>query len=131
MKQLTVQDIELLHMQIIDASGGSQVLRDIARIEAVVATQIQSVFGQEVYQTIYDKAAALARGIIGDHPFVDGNKRTGIMAALLFLNLNGHDTSSLQDNELEDYAVRIATDHLSVPEIASWLEQHEAPENLS
>ena len=124
MKQLTVQDIELLHMQIIDASGGSQVLRDIARIEAVVATQIQSVFGQEVYQTIYDKAAALAHGIIGDHPFVDGNKRTGIMAALLFLNLNGHDTSTLQDNELEDFAVRTATDHLSVPEIASWLEQH-------
>ena len=117
MKQLTVQDIELLHMQIIDASGGSQVLRDIARIEAVVATQIQSVFGQELYQTIY-------HGIIGDHPFVDGNKRTGIMAALLFLNLNGHDTSTLQDNELEDFAVRTATDHLSVPEIASWLEQH-------
>lgn len=124
MKKLTVQDIELLHMQIIDASGGSQGSRDVARIDAVVATQIQSVFGQELYQTIYDKAAALASGIIGDHPFIDGNKRTGIMTALLFLNLNEHDTSSLQDNELENFAVRIAIDHLSVPEIATWLEQH-------
>lgn len=124
MKHLTVKDIELLHMQIIDASGGSQGIRDIGRVEAAVSTQHQVVFGQELYESIFSKSAALTRGIIADHPFIDGNKRTGIMAALTLLNLNSHDTSDLEDSELEDFAVKIATDHLSVEDIAVWLKSH-------
>lgn len=124
MKWLTVRDVEMLHMQIVDDSGGSQGVRNRGRIESAVAAQQQAVFGQAVYKTVFDKAAAMARGIVADHPFIDGNKRTGTMTALVFLNLNGYDTSSLEDDELEDFAVKIATDHLSVEEIAQWLEAH-------
>lgn len=124
MKWLTLQDLELLHMQIIDASGGSEGVREVGRLKSALAAQRQEVFGEELYPTIHDKAAVLLRGIIADHAFVDGNKRTGVMAALLFLNLNGVDTSALEDQELEDFAVSVATDHLSVEQIAAWLEEH-------
>lgn len=123
MRIFSVDDIELIHMQIVDASGGSHGTRDRGRLESVVATQTQSVFGEELYKTLFEKAAALCRGIIGDHPFVDGNKRTGIMTALIFLERNGIPTK-VEDKELEDFAVQIATEHLDVPTIAKWLEKH-------
>lgn len=121
MKFLTPEDIGIIHIQIIDASGGSQGIRDKNRIESAIASMQQEVFGQDLYPTIFEKAAVLMRGIIADHPFVDGNKRTGIMAALIFLNLNGYDTLELSDKELEDFAVQVAVEHLDVPMIAAWL----------
>lgn len=124
MRFLTTDDIERLHLQIIEASGGSHGLRSHGRIEATVATQEQAVFGKEVYGSIFEKAAALIRGIVQDHPFVDGNKRTGIMSGLLLLELNNVDMSKITDEELEDFAVEIATKSLSVEQIASWLQQH-------
>lgn len=120
-KLFDVDDIELIHMQIIDASGGSQGTRDRGRSESAVASQTQSVFGADVYKTLFDKAGALARGIIADHPFSDGNKRTGMMLAIIFLERNGIATK-INDKELEDFAVHVATDHLDVPAIAAWLE---------
>lgn len=119
----SVEDIELIHLQIIDASGGAYGTRDRGRLEAAVATQTQEVFGEELYKTPFEKAAALCRGIVADHAFVDGNKRTGIMSALIFLEQDGLQTQ-LTDKELEDFAVRIANEHLDVPAIAIWLEEH-------
>ena len=84
----------------------------------------QEVFGQYLYLTIFEKAAVLMRGVIADHPFADGNKRTGTMAALIFLNLNNYDTSALTDTELEDFAVQVAVEHLDVLTIAAWLKSH-------
>lgn len=124
MKFLRVQDLELIHMQIIDASGGSQGIRDRGRLESAIAAMAQEVFGRELYPSIFEKAASLTRAIIADHPFTDGNKRTGMMAALVFLNLNGHDTAKLPNKELEDFAVRVAVDHLEITVIADWLQAH-------
>ncbi len=123
MKFLRLTDLELIHMQIVDASGGSQGVRDKGRLEAALASMQQEVFGQALYPTIFDKAAVMLRGIIADHPFVDGNKRTGMMAALIFLNLNSYDTTKLADKELEDFAVQVAVEHLDVPVIAAWLKR--------
>lgn len=125
MHLFTVDDIELIHMQIVDASGGSHGTRDRGRLEAVVAVQTQEVFGEELYKTLHEKAAALARGVIADHPFYDGNKRTGIMIALIFLERNGVEEKTT-DKELEDFAVQIAVEHLDVPTIAAWLETYSA-----
>ena len=124
MKKLTITDIELIHMQVIDVSGGSHWVRDKNRLESALASQFQEVFGEDLYPTVYEKAAVLTRGVIADHPFVDGNKRTGLMAGLVFLNLNGIDTSELSDKELEDFAVQIAVERLDVPVIAAWLKAH-------
>jgi len=111
-------------MQIIDASGGSQGVRDAGRLESALAAMRQEVFGEELYPEIHEKAAVLLRGIIADHAYVDGNKRTGVMLALIFLNLNGLDTSGLDNKALEDFAVQVAVDHLDVPTTAAWLRAH-------
>lgn len=124
MKFLDLDDIELIHIQIIDASGGSHGIRDRGRLEAALAAMRQEVFGKELYLTIFYKAAVLLRGIIADHPFIDGNKRTGVMAALVFLNLNYFDTSNLADQEMEDFAVQVAVEHLDIPVIAAWLKSY-------
>lgn len=124
MKWLALADLELIHLQIIDASGGSQGVRDRGRLESALAAMQQEAFGQELHPTIFEKAAVLLRGIIADHPFVDGNKRSGIMAALIFLNLNSYDTAQIKDSELEDFAVQVAVEHLEVAEIAKWLACH-------
>lgn len=124
MKYLTLQDLELIHMQIIDASGGSQGVRDRGRLEAALAAVKQEVFGEELYPTIFEKAAVLMRGIIADHPYIDGNKRSGTISALVLLNLNGVDTSNLKDKELEDFAVQVAVEKLDIPKIAEWLQKH-------
>lgn len=124
MKWLTLQDLELIHMQVVDASGGSQGVRDRNRLESALAAMRQEVFGEELYPEIREKAAVLLRSIIADHAFVDGNKRAGVLAALIFLNLNGYDTAQLIDKELEDFAVRVAAEHVDLPTIAAWLRAH-------
>ncbi len=123
MTTLTLEQLLELHELVIAETGGSHGLRDLGRLEAALATQTQAVFGEELYGALPEKAAALIRGIIGDHPFVDGNKRTAMLVGLTFLSVNGL-KFLLPKGELEDFAVKIATDHLSVAAITAWLEAH-------
>lgn len=120
---LTLEQLLELHSLVILETGGSQGLRDLGRLEAALATQTQSVFGEELYPTIYEKSAAVIRGIIAGHPFVDGNKRTAMLAGLTFLGLNGFKLTAKR-GEIEDFAVKVATDHLDISAIADWLETH-------
>ena len=117
---LTLEQLLEIHALVIRETGGSGGLRDLGRLEASLATQTQYAFGEELYPNLYEKAAALIRGIIADHPFVDGNKRTAMLVSLTFLRLN-EASFKAKTSEIEDFAVKIATDHLDVPAIAAWL----------
>ena len=123
MTNLTLDQLLEIHALVVEATGGSAGLRDLGRLEAAIATQSQNVFGEELYPTTIDKAAAMIRGIIADHPFVDGNKRTAMLTGLTLLELN-HISFKPQIGEIEDFAVAIATKHIDVPEIANWLQAH-------
>lgn len=123
MNYITLEGLLELHVLVIQETGGSDGIRDLGRLESALATQSQVVFGEELFETIFDKAAALMRGIIADHAFVDGNKRTGTLAALTLLDVNGF-ALNFQKGEIEDFAVKVATDKLDVPVIATWLKEH-------
>lgn len=123
MKYLEAEEILLIHHQLVTRYGGSHGTRDLARIKSAAAAPAQSVFGEEQYKTVFEKAAVYIRNIICDHPFNDGNKRTGMAAGAMFLTRNGYIVSA-KIGELEDFAVKVATDKLDVPEIAAWLETH-------
>ena len=123
MVSLTLEQILQLHVLVLIRDGGSDGVRDIGRLESVVSAQHQVVFGEELYATVFAKAAALIRGIIGDHLFVDGNKRTAMLAGLTLLEVNGYSFVARR-GELEDFAVRVATDHLDIDAIADWLKRH-------
>jgi death-on-curing protein len=120
MTVLTLEQLLELHALVIEASGGSARLRDLGRLEAAIAAQTQNVFGEELYPSILDKAAALLRGIIADHAFVDGDIRTSMLAALTLLELNDLHFQA-NHGEIENFAVRVATEHVDVPAIAAWL----------
>lgn len=123
MTVLSLEHLLEIHAIVIQDTSGSDGLRDLGRLEAVIATQSQNVFGEELYKSEFDKSAAIIRGIIADHPFVDGNKRTAMLAGLTYLKLNKIKITFNQ-GEIEDFAVKIAVDRLEVKIIAKWLEKH-------
>jgi death-on-curing protein len=123
MRYLTAEAILRLHHQIIEDFGGSHGVRDEGRLKSVVAAPAQQIFGQEQYKTVFDKAAVYIRNIISDHPFVDGNKRSAITCGGIFLMSNGFYLTATP-KELEDFAVRVATEQLDVSTIAAWLQKH-------
>jgi len=125
MSILSLEQLLEMYSLVAKVTGGGDGLRDLGRLEAAIAVQTQNVFGDELYPGIVDKAAALIRGIVADHPFVDGNKRTAMLAGLTLLEINDIRFTA-NPGEVEDFAVRIAIDKLDVPAIVSWLHEHTA-----
>ena len=120
---LTLEQLLEIHALVIQATGGENGLRDLGRLEAAIATQTQNVFGKELYPEVIDKAAALIRGIIGDHAFIDGNKRTAMLAGLTLLEMNRVKFEA-ESGEIEKFAIRVAVERLDVPEIIRWISVH-------
>ncbi len=96
-------------------------------VEAVQA----DMFGEPLYPTITDKAAVYCFSIIGNHIFTDGNKRTGLEAALAFLKLNGKRLSrTLPHNDLFDYILKVASGQSSLEECRAWFADHTVTNSL-
>jgi len=108
---------------IIDETGGLHGVRDHHAILSLEAAPRQFVFGKELHADVFSKAAVYARNIILHHPFLDGNKRTGIAAASIFLEDNGFVVDS-KEKEVEKFALKIVTEKLEIKQIASWLKRH-------
>lgn len=123
MTYLTVEQILFLHARLIDETGGSHGVRDLGLLLSAVGRPQASFEGQEFYPDLFSKAAALLDSLIRNHPFIDGNKRTGVSAAGVFLVRNGfHLTASNPD--LEALAIAVAQSKTTVEAIASWLREH-------
>lgn len=123
MHYLDVEEILYLHHRVVEDFGGSHGVRDEGRLLSVAEAPRQEVFGAEQYPDIYEKAAVYMRNIIGDHPFADGNKRTGTVVAGVFLARNGARLTA-SSGELEDFAVCVAVERLDVSVIAAWMKSH-------
>jgi death-on-curing protein len=122
-KYISLKEILRLHFQVIEDFGGSHGTRDENRLASLASAPKQAVFGAEQYPDVFQKAAVYIRNLIGDHPFVDGNKRTGVAVAAIFLARNSYNLTA-SPKELEDFAVRVAVDKLQITEIATWLKAH-------
>lgn len=123
MHYLTREQILLIHSLIIDETSGSHGVRDLHAILSLEKSSAQSVFGKELYPTIFEKAALYARDVIMNHPFIDGNKRTGVTAASVFLENNGYEIIA-REGEFEAFALRIVSEKLETLTIAHWLKSH-------
>jgi death on curing protein len=91
-------------------------------LEHALAEMNATIFEQEIYPTVYEKAALLAWRIIQGHVFHDGNKRTGMAAAKVFLLINGYKIGLAMDTV--DTALWVATGQMTVSQLAKWLEAH-------
>lgn len=119
MKYLTVEDVLLLHQMAIDEAGGTHGLRSLELLDSAVNRCRATFGGKYLYKSIFDKAASLTHSIIKNHPFVDGNKRTGMYSAMTFLELNGYKFKSGQ-KELVDFAISIDLRDTGIESIAEW-----------
>ncbi|MBP3222416.1 MAG: type II toxin-antitoxin system death-on-curing family toxin [Actinomycetaceae bacterium] len=86
---LSVQEVIAIHNAALEKFGGSAGVRDEGLLNSSCAQPAQSFDGYELYPTLAENAAQYAYGIINNHPFVDGNKRTGAAVLGTFLRLNG------------------------------------------
>lgn len=103
--------------------GGSSGIRDLDLLESAVGRPMASFDGKDLYVSVFDKAAALLQSLLKNHPFVDGNKRTALTSAGIFLKLNGKILINSHDEEVE-FAVSVDNQHLDIKEISSWLRMH-------
>lgn len=120
---LTAEQLELIHAGVLAKTGGLFGTREPGALAGLESSPRQSVFGKELHPTLFHKAAVYMRTIITQHPFLDGNKRTGMMSAFTFLEVNGYRMTATDDGVFE-YALFVATEKPEGDIIARWLEAH-------
>ncbi len=113
-----------LHAASIRQYGGAEGLRDPGALESALAMPESGFGGEYLHHSLFDKAAAYLFHIVKNHPFVDGNKRTGFGCANIFLRLNGCQFDEQYKQKLEELTLRVASEPISKEEIAQALESY-------
>lgn len=120
---LTIEQLLVIHEDQIERYGGSSGIRDLPLLESALFRPQSSFGGEFLYQSIFNKSAALICSVILNHPFIDGNKRTGVTSGLVFLGLNGIDIK-VQQNQLVELALMIAVKKMNIEEVSKWLKEY-------
>ena len=123
MRYLTLSEALELHCRIIGQSGGALGVLNLGALESALAQPRMTFGGGELYPSIVDKAAALGYSLIQNHPFLDGNKRTGHAAMEVFLFLNGFEIQSSVD-EQERIVLQVASGEMDREAFRLWLRDH-------
>ena len=124
MKKLSKEQILMLHTQLIQQTGGSDGVRDYNLLDSALETPFQSFGGDELYPTIQAKAARLGYGLIKNHCMIDGNKRIGTHAMLVFLALNGIELKYTQ-KELYETILNVASGSVDYNCLLQWVLNHQ------
>ena len=124
MKKLSKEQILMIHTQLIQLTGGSDGVRDYNLLDSALETPFQSFGGDELYPTIQAKAARLGYGLIKNHCMIDGNKRIGTHAMLVFLALNGIELKYTQ-KELYETILDVAAGNMEYEGLLQWVLDHQ------
>ncbi|OBG75340.1 MULTISPECIES: type II toxin-antitoxin system death-on-curing family toxin [unclassified Mycobacterium] len=107
---------------------GPDKLRDFGLLEAAVMRPQATAFGDDAYPSLHEKAAALLHSLARNHPFVDGNKRTGWAAVTVFYRINGYTVADeIDPGQVVGLVVDVAEGQIDVPAIAATLKQWAQP----
>jgi death-on-curing protein len=124
MNVLTKEMILKFHRALIDEHGGSSEIRDEGLLDSALATPFQTFGGYSLFPTVREKAVRLGYGIISNHPFLDGNKRTGAHSMLVMLSINGIELKHTQ-RELWEMIQKVAEGKADYDELLKWVLTHE------
>ena len=124
MIRLSKSQILLIHDQLITETGGSSGLLDEGLLDSALNAPFQTFGEEDVYPSLQQKAARLCFGLVKNHTFVDGNKRIGAHAMLVFLALNGVELQHSQ-TELSDVILRLAAGEIEAQELLRWILSHQ------
>jgi len=127
-RYLTLSEALELHRRVIGQSGGALGVLNLGALESALAQPRMTFGGRELYPSLVDKAAALGYSLIQNHPFLDGNKRTGHAAMEVFLLLNGFEIQSSVD-EQERIVLQVASGEIDREAFTLWLRDHVAAES--
>ena len=123
MNYLNAEQIMFIHSRLIKETGGSKGIHELSALLSAAGCPQSSFDDQDLYKELFSKAAALIDSLIRNHPFVDGNKRTGMTAGALFLRLNGY-TLNAANEDLVSVVLGVAQSQLDLEQIATWLEKN-------
>lgn len=120
---LTFAEVIEIHDYQIEHFGGASGLRDIELLKSAIGMPSATYGGNFLHSSIYEMASAYLFHLVENHPFVDGNKRVGAMAALIFLDLNGIDFNA-SDEEFTAMVLRVASGKMLKAEITLFFKAH-------
>lgn len=123
MNILTKRQIIQLHSQMIQQSGGTDGIRDEGLLDSALGQPFQTFADMDLYPTVIDKAVRLGYSLITNHPFIDGNKRVGTHAMLVFLDINGI-SLEYDDEDLIALILQIAAGKADDRNLNAWVRSH-------
>ena len=123
MNYLSPAQLLFIHARLIAETGGAIGVRELGLLAAAVARPQATFDGEDLYPDLLTKAAALMDSLVRNHPFVDGNKRTGITAAGLFVLIDGWQLTA-SSAELEKFTLQVAQSQSDLATMTIWFEQH-------
>jgi len=122
-RYLTLSEVLEQHHRVIAQSGGALGVLNLGALESALAQPRITFGGQELYSGVIEKASALGFSLIQNHPFVDGNKRTGHASMEIFLVLNDYEIHASVD-EQERIVLEVASGKMDRPTFLAWLRLH-------
>lgn len=123
MKKISKAQVIKIHSMLIDQTGGTDGIRDEGLLESALNAPFQTFDGEYIYKTIKSKAAKLGYFLIKNHPFIDGNKRIGILVMMTFLEINGIEIDCT-DEELIILGLGLADGTINDIELLNWIINH-------
>jgi death-on-curing protein len=120
---LSLGEVLEIHRDQIDRYGGDLGIRDLGLLQSALAMPAARFRGRYLHSDLFEMAAAYLFHIVQNHPFVDGNKRTGAVSALVFLSLNGVEIDAEED-EFETMVMSVAEGKEDKASAAEFLRQN-------
>ena len=119
MKWLTLAMVEAFHRESLSRFGGADGLRDAGLLASALARP-ENIHAYQPDADLFVLAAAYGAGIVKNHPFIDGNKRTGVLAAMVFLALNDVQLK-FDEAEIVVMVIGLAAGEIKEEQVADWL----------
>ena len=123
---LSAEQILFIHARLIEETGGIHGVRDLGMLLSAIGRPQVSFDDQDLYSDLFKKTAALMESLIRNHPFVDGNKRTGVTAAGLFLRRNGYRLTA-SNADLVAMTMKIAQSQSDLEALTIWFRENSQP----
>ncbi len=126
---ITLEEVIVMHAISISRYGGADGVRDVDGLLAAIGRPYQTFGGEELYKDVFEQAAAAGESIIMNHPFVDGNKRTGWAIMYHLLRVADYKIDATEQSAY-DFVVKLATGEFRFEEAVKWLRAHSIAVNI-